>query len=99
MVKDHEVAAYDTAEFLNSEERMAAYLELAFEEGDPVAIASALGAVARARGMTQLAEKTGVSREALYKSLSSKGNPRLSTLMPLMKALGLRLAVEPIRPV
>jgi probable addiction module antidote protein len=71
--------------------KAAAYLEAAFEDGDPSLIAAALGDIARAIGMTQLATQAGVTREALYKALSASGDPRLSTFLGVMKALGLKL--------
>jgi probable addiction module antidote protein len=72
---------------------MAAYLEACLEEApdDPAFIASALGTIARARGMADLAKQTGLTREGLYNSLSKDGNPSLGTVMKVMKALGLRL--------
>jgi probable addiction module antidote protein len=84
---------YDSADYLKSEEDMAAYLEACLEEApdDPAFIASALGAIARARGMAELAKKTGLTREGLYNSLSKDGNPSLGTVMKVMRALGLRL--------
>ncbi len=82
---------WDAAEYLESPEAIAAYLEAAFEDGDPALIAAALGDVARAMGMTQLASKAGVTREALYKALSPTGDPRLSTFLGVMKALGIKL--------
>jgi probable addiction module antidote protein len=84
---------YDTADYLKSEEDMAAYLEACLEEApdDPAFIASALGTIARARGMADLAKQTGLTREGLYNSLSKDGNPSLGTVMKVMKALGLRL--------
>jgi probable addiction module antidote protein len=82
---------WDAAEYLESPEAIATYLEAAFEDGDPALIAAALGDVARAMGMTQLAGKTGVTREALYKALSPTGDPRLSTFLGVMKALGIKL--------
>jgi probable addiction module antidote protein len=82
---------WDASEYLDSPESIAAYLEAAFEDGDPALIAAALGDVARAMGMTQLASKSGVTREALYKALSSTGDPRLSTFLGVMKALGIKL--------
>ena len=85
---------WDPAECLSTPRSIAAYLEAAFEDGDPTLIAAALGDVARAQGMTQLASQAGVTREALYKALSSNGDPRLSTLVGVMRALGIR-----IRPV
>jgi probable addiction module antidote protein len=86
---------WDTTEHLDSEEAIFAYIEAAFEDGDPDLIKHVLGEVARARGMTAIAREAGVTREALYKALSEKGDPRLSTLIGVMKALGLKLAAEP----
>lgn len=82
---------WDAAEYLSSPESIAAYLEAAFEDGDPALIAAALGDVARAQGMTQLASQAGVTREALYKALSPTGDPRLSTFFGVMKALGIKI--------
>ena len=82
---------WDASEYLDSPKAIAAYLEAAFEDGDPALIAAALGDVARAMGMTQLASRAGVTREALYKALSSTGDPRLSTFLGVMKALGIKL--------
>jgi probable addiction module antidote protein len=82
---------WDPAEHLHSPKAIAAYLEAAFEVGDPALIATALGDVARAQGMTQLANRAGVTREALYKALSPTGDPRLSTLLGVMKALGIKI--------
>lgn len=82
---------WDAAEYLNSEEETAAYLEAALEEGDPALVAAALGDIARARGMTQLARDTGLGRESLYKALSPSGNPEFATIMKVIEALGLRL--------
>ena len=67
----------------------------AFETGDASYIADALGIVARAKGMTQIAREAGVTREALYKTLSAKGDPKLTTLLGVLKALGVQLAVTP----
>ena len=88
---------YDTADYLKTEEDISAYLEAVMDEaGDDAAlIAQALGAVARARGMVQLAKDTGLTREGLYKALSADGNPSFGTVLKVMKALGLRL--EPRR--
>jgi probable addiction module antidote protein len=70
---------------------MAGYLEAALEDGDPALVAAALGDIAKAKGMTDVAEDAGLGRESLYKALSSGGNPRLSTVLRVVKALGLRL--------
>ena len=84
---------YDTADYLKTEEDMALYLEACFEEAgdDPAFIAKALGNIARARGMTQLARDTGLGREGLYKALSTEGNPSFATILKVINALGLRL--------
>ena len=86
-----ETAPWDAAEYLTTPSRIVAYLEAAFEDGDPGLIATALGDIARAKGMTQLASQAGVTREALYKALSPTGDPRLSTFLGVMKALGIKL--------
>ena len=88
---------YDTAEYLKTDADMAAYLDACFEEAgdDPAFIAHALGIIARARGMSQLARDTGLARENLYKALSSDGNPEFGTILKVIKALGLKLHARP----
>ena len=86
---------WDPAEHLETEEDMALYLEAAFEDGDPPLIAAALGDIARAKGMSQLARDTGLGRESLYKALSPNGNPEFSTVLKVLSALGLRLQPMP----
>ncbi|MBS7348603.1 MAG: putative addiction module antidote protein [Comamonas sp.] len=81
---------YDAADYLKTDEQIAAYLDVALEDGDPAVIARALGAVARARNMSQLARETGMSREGLYKALSGQGNPSFATIMKVAQALGVR---------
>ena len=83
---------FDAADYLDTPEDIALYLQAAFEDSDPKRIAAALGTVARAKGMTDVAKKAGVTREALYRALSEKGDPKLSTLIGVFKALGLRLS-------
>lgn len=90
-----ETRPWDSSEFLDSPDAIAAYLEAALEDGDPALFTHALGQVARAKGMSQIAGEAGLSREALYRALSIDGDPRLSTLSGVMKALGLRIAVAP----
>ena len=87
---------YDTADYLKSEDDVLAYLEAAMEEAgdDPAFIAVALGNVARARGMMQLARETGLTREGLYKALSADGNPSLGTVLKVMSALGVKLTPQ-----
>jgi probable addiction module antidote protein len=87
--------AWDAADHLKSPGDIAAYVQAVFDEGDPTLIAAALGDVARSQGMTALAKKTGVSRAALYRALGSNGNPTLSTLLSVIKALGLKLQTVP----
>ena len=87
---------YDVAEHLRSPEEMAAYLEACLDEaeGDAAFIAKALGDIARARGMTQVARDTGLSRESLYKALSGERSPDFNTILKVVNALGLRLHAE-----
>lgn len=82
---------WDAAERLETEEDMAIYLEAALEQNDPALVAAALGDIARAKGMTQIAREAGLGRESLYKALSPEGNPELATVLKVLKALGLRL--------
>ena len=88
------IGNWDSAELLDSPESVAAYIEAAFEDGDPSVIAHALGVVARARGMSQLAKDAGLSRDAMYKALQPDGNPTLQTLTSVMKALGMKLSAH-----
>ncbi len=87
--------AWDAAEHLKSEDDMALYLQAALEEGDPALVAAALGDIARAKGMSQIARETGLGRESLYKALSPEGNPEFSTVLKVIKALGLQLHAQP----
>ena len=87
---------FDLAEYATEASTQAYLLEDALELGDPAHIANVLGIIARARGMTETAAKAGVTREALYKALSTKGDPKLSTLLGVFRALGLRMKLEPI---
>ncbi|AVX87177.1 putative addiction module antidote protein [Pseudomonas sp. B21-040] len=84
---------WDSAEYLKTEEDMANYLDACMEEAgdDPAFIAKALGTIARARGMTQVARDAGLSRESLYRALSGEGNPEFGTILKVVKALGLKL--------
>jgi probable addiction module antidote protein len=87
---------WDPADHLQSREDMAAYLQAALEEGDPALIAAALGDIARAKGMTQVARDAGLGRESLYKALSPAGNPEFATILKVVKALGLVLHASPL---
>jgi probable addiction module antidote protein len=82
---------WDAVEHLKSDEEMAAYLEAALEDGDPALVAAALGDIARAKGMAEIAREAGLGRESLYKALSPGGNPELATILKVVRALGLRL--------
>lgn len=82
---------WDVVEHLENEEDMAAYLEAALEQGDPALVSAALGDIARAKGMAQIARETGLGRESLYKALSADGNPEFATVLKIVRALGLRL--------
>jgi probable addiction module antidote protein len=84
---------WDTADHLQTANDIAAYLEAVFEDGDPALINHALGVVARAKGMTEIAELTGMGRQSLYKALSADGHPEFSTVLHVVHALGLRLRV------
>ena len=89
-------APYDVAEFLETPEDMAAYLEACIQEsdGDAAFIAKALGDIARAKGMTQIARETGLSRESLYKALSGDRSPSFETVLKVISALGLQLSAS-----
>lgn len=86
---------WDPSEHLETREQMAHYLEAALEEGDSGVIAAALGDIARSKGMSWVAESTGLGRESLYKSLSEDGNPEFSTVLKVVEALGLKLTAVP----
>jgi probable addiction module antidote protein len=89
---------YDSAEYLEDDESIEAYLQeslnTALEIGDPSFLTQALGTVARARGMSQVAQASGLSRESLYKSLSAEGNPEFGTVLRVMQAMGLKLTIK-----
>lgn len=91
-----QIRQWDSAAHLRTEEEMAAYLDAALDEAgdDPRFVAHALGVIARARGMSQLARDTGVKRESLYRALSGEGNPEFATIWKVVRALGIRLHAE-----
>lgn len=84
---------WDSAAYLHTPADVAAYLEAVFEDGDPELIAHALGVVARSRGMTEVARRSGLGRQSLYKALSAEGRPELGTVLRVVRALGLKLTV------
>jgi probable addiction module antidote protein len=91
--KGPKVSRYDSAEYLDSRDAINAYMEDALETDDPAFIANALGVIARTRGMSRVAKKAGLSRESLYKALSSEGNPEFSTVIRVIQALGLKFSI------
>ena len=86
---------FDAAEYLETSEDIAVFLNEALATGNPGYIAHAIGVVARAKGMTDLSNKTGIAREQLYKSFSGEGNPTLRTMFRVLDALGVKLTVVP----
>lgn len=87
---------FDVVDYLQTEQQIAEYLAVVLEENDPDAFIEALGTVARARSMREIAEKTGLNRESLYKALKSESSPRFETIAKVVHALGLKLTVSPI---
>ncbi|WP_369987540.1 addiction module antidote protein [Pseudomonas xanthosomatis] len=86
---------FDAAEYLTTPEAIAEFMTDALQTGDASYVAKAVGVVARARGMSELARETGLSREQLYRSFSEQGNPTLKSFMAVMKALGIDMAAKP----
>jgi len=96
-IKVSELPEFDAAQYLNSEEDIAAYLTTVIEENDSSLLAAALGDIARARGMSQVAKESGITREALYKALRPGSEPRFETVSRVCAALGVRLVAKPIQ--
>ncbi|GAB1388800.1 MAG: hypothetical protein AMXMBFR78_01500 [Rubrivivax sp.] len=94
--KSETFSRYDTADYLETEEDIAAYLTACAEEDDPALLLAALGDVARARNMSQLAARTGMTRMGLYKALSGTGNPSFATVSKVARALGLKITVTAV---
>jgi probable addiction module antidote protein len=92
--RPEKLTPYDPAEDLASDEAIAIFMAEAFQTNDVGYIAHALGVVARAKGMAQIADQTGLSREQLYRSFSEKGNPTLKTTLAVMNALGVKLTAK-----
>jgi probable addiction module antidote protein len=84
---------WDAADYLETKEDIAAYLDAVLEDGDPNLLKAALGDIARSKGMTEIAKEAGLSRSSLYKAPSPDGNPEFATVASVLKALGLRLSV------
>lgn len=91
-----ETSKFDIADYLDSNEMIAEYLNAVLEEGDEAEIVTAIGHIAKAIGMTKIAEKTGMSRPSLYKAFSEGAKPQFSTIMKVLKALGGQLRVNPL---
>lgn len=93
---ERDTTPWDSAEYLKTEEDQAAYLTAVLEEDDPELFAHALGVIARARGMTQVAKEAGLGRANLYKSLGGGGKPEIGTVMRVVRALGMKLVAKPM---
>jgi probable addiction module antidote protein len=93
-IKIAELPEFDPTEYLNSDEDVAAYLTTVLEENDTSLLAAALGDIARARGMTQVAKDSGITREALYRALRPGSEPRFDTISRVCSALGVRLVAQ-----
>jgi len=97
-MKISDLPEFDITEHLDSEQAIAEYITIVLEENDPAALADALGSVARARGMTDIAKASGLTREALYKALRPNAQPRFETVSKVCAALGVRLVAQPMHP-
>lgn len=95
MMAKIETTAFDSADYLNSAEAIAAYLDVYLEDGSPEELREAMANVARSHGVSDLARRSGVSRPGIYKALGQDGNPSFETVRSLLGAMGLRLTVEP----
>ena len=89
-----ETRPFDAANYLTTPEDVVSYLNVVLEDGDPALLASALGDIARAKGMSEIARKAGLTRASLYKALSADGNPELATVLKVLAACGIRLAAQ-----
>ena len=94
-IKVADLPDFDMAEHQDSDEAIAQYLSIVLEENDPAELAHALGTIARARGMTEVARASGLTREALYKALRPTSQPRFDTIMKVINSLGLKISVQP----
>lgn len=97
-IKISELSTFDVTEMLQTEQDIAEYLTAVLEDGDPALLAVTLGDIARARGMTQMARDSGLTREALYKALRPTSQPRFDTIMKVIRSLGLKISVQPATP-
>lgn len=90
---------WDAVDHLKTKEDIIAYLEAALEDGEPSLVMAALGDISRSQGMSEIARETGLGRESLYKALSIEGNPEFTTILKVLKALGLRLQAIPVNSI
>lgn len=95
MMAKTKTTAFDSADYLNSAEAIAAYLDAYLEDSTPEELRAALDRVARSHGVSDLAKRTGVTRAGIYKALGQDGNPSFETIRSILAAMGLRLTVEP----
>lgn len=95
MVKVSELKRFDIADYLDSDEAIAEYLSVVLEDNDPDLLIAALGDIAKARGMAQIAKETGLGRESLYKALREGASPRFDTIIRVLSALGVKLVAVP----
>lgn len=95
-IKISELPEFDITEHLDSEQAIAEYITIVLEENDSAALADALGVAARARGMSEIAKQSGLTREALYKALRSDAQPRFETISRVCAALGVKLVARPV---
>jgi probable addiction module antidote protein len=95
-IKISELPEFDITEHLDSEQAIAEYITIVLEENDPAALADALGVAARARGMSEIAKQSGLTREALYKALRADAQPRFETISRVCAALGVKLVAQPV---
>jgi probable addiction module antidote protein len=93
-----ETSKFDLADYLDNKEMIAEYLNTVLEEGDSSDVINAIGHIAKAIGMTKIAEETGLSRPSLYKALSDGAKPQFGTIMKVLKAIGGQIQVNPITP-
>ncbi len=95
-IKIADLPEFDITEYLDSEQAIAEYITVVLEENDPSALTHALGVIARARGMTDIAKDSGLTREALYRALRSDAQPRFDTVSRVCAALGIKLVAQPV---
>ena len=95
-IKVSDLPAFDIVEYLDDDQAIANYLTAVLEDGDAALLAAALGDIARARGMTDIAKSAGITREALYKALRADSAPRFDTIQKVCTALGIKLVAQPM---